>query len=190
MNPQARSDPQLELGATRWYRNALTSSTVPPALRQRRPAVAPGRDWRSLARGSRRRWVGAYGGTGTPAQRAERARAVYESGAHLPAGHTGHEPAAVRQARAMSTYLGPEARFSVPDNLTRSEARRLARYDSLVGQLSRGRISRRDFQRRVGNWRPFRGQRLASDPAAVLAALDRRRDEELELFEYRSGRAA
>jgi hypothetical protein len=90
----------------------------------------------------------------------------------------------------MSAYMGSGARFSVPTNLTRTEARRLARYDSFVSQLSRGRISGRDFERRVSSWRPFRGDRLTADPRAVLAALERRRDEELEVFEYRSGRAA
>jgi hypothetical protein len=90
----------------------------------------------------------------------------------------------------MSVYLGPEARFGVPENLTRAEARRLARYDSFVGQLARGRATGRDFQRRIAAWRPFRGERFTSDPRAVLAAIDRRRDDELEVFEYRSGRAA
>ncbi len=152
--------------------------------------MARDRDWGALASGTRRRWVGAYGGTGTPAQRAGHARAAYESGAHLPAGHTGHEAASLRQGRAMSVYLGPEARFGVPENLTRAEARRLARYDSFVGQLARGRATGRDFQRRIAAWRPFRGERFTSDPRAVLAAIDRRRDDELEVFEYRSGRAA
>jgi hypothetical protein len=90
----------------------------------------------------------------------------------------------------MSVYLGPEGRFTVPENLTRTEARRLARHDSFVGQLARGRVTGRDFQRRIAAWRPFRGERFTSDPRAVLAAIERRRDDELEVFECRSGRAA
>lgn len=83
--------------------------------------MAPGREWGSLASGTRRCWVGAYGGTDPPAQRAERARAAYESGARLPAGHTGHEPASVRIGRPLLVYLGPEGRFTVPENLTRAD---------------------------------------------------------------------
>jgi hypothetical protein len=61
----------------------------------------------------------------------------------------------------MSAYMGERARFSLHGNLSRSEARRLGRYDSLVGQLSTGRLSGREFERRVGSWRPFRGEQLA-----------------------------
>lgn len=152
--------------------------------------MAGPRQWSALAAGTRRRWVSAYGGQGTPAQRAARAQRHYEAGEHLPLGRTGHEPASTRAGRSMSAYMGEHAQFSVYGNLTRSEARRLGRYDALVGQLSTGRISRAEFERRVSAWRPFRGERFASDARAVLAALDRRRDDELEVFEYRSGRAA
>ena len=88
----------------------------------------------------------------------------------------------------MSAYIGEGAQFRVYGDLSRSEARRLGRYDSLVGQLAIGRLSGRDFQGRVSGWRPFRGELLSSTAQAVLAALDRRRDAEAEVFEYRSGR--
>ncbi len=152
--------------------------------------MAAPRRWSSLAAGTRRRWVSAFGGQGTPTQRAARAQRHYEAGEHLPAERTGHEPAGVRAGRQTSAFVGDRAEFVVFRYLSRSEARRLARYDSVVSQLARGRLSDREFERRISGWRPFRGERFASNPQAVLAALDRRRDEELELFEYRSGRAA
>ena len=152
--------------------------------------MAGPRQWATLAAGTKRRWVSAYGGQGTPAQRAARAERHYEAGEHLPAGRTGHEPAQVRAGREMSAFMGEHARFTVYANLTRSEARRLARYDALVGRISTGRLAGAEFERRVSAWRPFRGERFASGPRAVLAALDRRRDDELEVFEYRSGRPA
>ena len=152
--------------------------------------MASPRQWSSLAPGTRRRWVAVFGGQGAPAQRAARAQSHYEAGEHLPAERTGHEPASVRAGREMSAFTGDNAMFKVYSNLSRTEARRLARYDGLVAQLARGRMSGREFDRRVSSWRPFRGEPFASDPRAVLAALDRRRDDELELFEYRSGRAA
>lgn len=152
--------------------------------------VPRNRDWSSLARSSRRRWVAAYGGRGTPERRAERARRAYEAGEHLTPAQRGHEPSAVRDDRTISAFVGSGAAFVELSGLTRAEVRRLARYDSLVGQLARGQIGGREFRRRVGSWRPVQGLPLASDPEAVLAAVERRRAADVEVFTYRSGRAA
>jgi hypothetical protein len=86
--------------------------------------------------------------------------------------------------------VGAEARFVEFVALDRAEARRLGRYDALVSQLSSGRISSAEFERRARALRPFRGEHFASDPNAVLARLDQLRAGDRETFVYRSGRAA
>ena len=95
----------------------------------------------------------------------------------------GHE-APGGQARAMSTLLDSPPRWAVLDNLTRGEARRLARYDAMMSNLVQGDLSPRAFERRVGAWRPIRGERFLADPAAVLAILDQRRQAGDETFVY------
>jgi hypothetical protein len=147
-------------------------------------------NWEDLAQRTRERWLGAFGGTSRDrARREERAQAAYQSGARIGRAQAGHEPVAVRGGRAESAYVGRGAEFRVFEGLSRAEARRISRYNSIVGQLSEGRISEREFERKVSTWRQFRGERLTSDPGAVLAQLDIRRAGELELFEYRSGRS-
>lgn len=138
----------------------------------------------------RRRLVAAHGGTGRPAHRAAKARAAYEAGVPLTATQRGHEPTSVRAGRTMSAMFGDGADFREVQSPTRGETQRLGRYNSLVGQLAEGRISPAEFRRKVVSWRPVAGQRLASDPDAVLARLDERRAADRELFEYRSGRVA
>ena len=117
------------------------------------------------------------------------ARAAYESGVPLTAAQRGHEPTIVRARRACRPCSGTAPTFETAEP-TRGETQRLARYNALVGQLAEGKISGTEFQRKVESWRPVAGQRLASDPDAVLARLEQRRAEDRELFEYRSGRAA
>ena len=114
--------------------------------------------------GTRRRWVAVFGGSGTPAQRTARAQLHYEIGEHLPAERTGHEPPAIRAGRQMSAFVDDHAEFRVFGDLSRAEARRLGRYDSLVSQLAGGRIGEREFERRTSHWRPIRGERFTSDP--------------------------
>lgn len=74
------------------------------------------------------------------------------------------------------------------DNLSRAEARRVARYNSLTGQLTKGKLSPAAFRRRVSSWRPFRDERFLSDPDAALALLEVRRTSDEELFYYERGR--
>jgi hypothetical protein len=148
------------------------------------------REWSSLARGTRRRWIAAYGGKGSPERRAERARDAYERGEHLSSAQRGHEPREIRSGRAVSAFFGPNADFVVVDGLDRAEVRRMARYDALVGQLAAGRVTPSEFRRRVESWRPIASRQLTSDPSAVLARLERLRAADLEVFAYASGRAS
>jgi hypothetical protein len=148
------------------------------------------RDWNRLSASSRRRWTAALGGRGTPERRAERARAAYEGGAHLTPEQRGHEPAEVRAGRTISALFGDDASYREVSHLNRAETARLARYNGLVGQLAQGQISPAEFERRVRSWRPVAGERLASNPEAVLARLEQRRAEDAELVYYVSGRTA
>jgi hypothetical protein len=153
--------------------------------------VAPrSRSWKSLSPGRRRSWIASHGGEGDAARRENRARAAYEGGARQTPAQRGHEPSIVRAGRTISAYFGPTATYRDVRRPNRAEARRLGRYDALVGRLSRGEITGAEFRRRVRSWRPVAGEQLASDPDAVLAALEQRRAADLELFSYSSGRAA
>lgn len=62
-----------------------------PSERRLRQASGD-RSWAALAPGTRRRWIGAYGGPRSlpAAERARRAELAYQSGVHLPSEHTGH----------------------------------------------------------------------------------------------------
>lgn len=102
----------------------------------------------------------------------------------------GHERAEVREHRAISVLLDRPTPFVVLEAPSRLEAQRAGRYDSLVGQLAAGLVSPQRFRRRVGGWRPIRGENFLSDPDRVLAVLEARRAGEEDLFIYRSGRAA
>ena len=95
----------------------------------------------------------------------------------------GHEAPSTR-ARAMSTLLDSPPRWTVLDDVTRGEARRLARYDAMLSNLVQGDISPSAFRRRVGSWRPIRGERFLADPTAALAILDTRREAGDETFIY------
>ena len=100
----------------------------------------------------------------------------------------GHEAPGGR-ARALSTLLDSPPRWTVLDNVTRGEARRLARYDAMMSNLVQGDLSPRAFQRRVGAWRPIRGERFLADPAAVMAILDMRRQAGEVVFIYEGRRS-
>lgn len=102
----------------------------------------------------------------------------------------GHDRPSVRAGRAISAFVDRPDPWSVVERPTPGEARRLARYDSLVGQLAAGRLSPRAFERRVSAWRSIRGERFLSDPDRVLAEIERRRASDEEIFLYRSGRTA
>lgn len=93
----------------------------------------------------------------------------------------GHRPPPVDMA--MSALVEPGS-FVLFDQLTRSEARRVARYDSLLSQLDKGQLSAEAFHRRVRMWRPIRGERFLSNPEAALALLDERRVAGDEVFIY------
>jgi hypothetical protein len=152
---------------------------------------ARGGNWKALSPRTRARWVSEHGGESKdPARREAQAQAAYESGAQISRAEAGHEPARVRAGRAISAMFGDSAEFRSVRSPTRGETRRLGRYDALVRQLREGKIGGAAFERRVRSWRPVGGQRLASDPDAVLARLDERRAADLELFEYVAGRAA
>ena len=84
----------------------------------------------------------------------------------------------------MSTLLDSPPRWTVLDDVTRGEARRLARYDAMLSNLVQGDISPSAFRRRVGSWRPIRGERFLADPTAALAILDTRREAGDETFIY------
>jgi hypothetical protein len=146
--------------------------------------------WDELSPRTRARWTGAFGGGSRDvARREDRARAAYERGERISRSQAGHEPAAVREGRAASAFFGPDAEYRVVERLTKAEARRLGRVDALVGQLVTRDIEPEEFERRSSRWRPFRGERLTSDPRAVLGRIEQRRAGDLDLFEYRSGRA-
>lgn len=115
-------------------------------------------------------------------------RAVYaRRTAGRPEGVTAREAAGhVRPGttRSMSGMVADPPRFAVFENVSGGEARRLGRYDGLVGQLSEGALDPGAFERRVSRWAPVQGERLLSDPAAVLALLDQLRAEGIEPFVY------
>lgn len=73
------------------------------------------------------------------------------------------------------------------EGLRRLERQRIGRHDSLIRQLDRGQISPAAFRRRVRRWAPVGGYQLASDPAAILAAVDARRQAGEPLGPYPEG---
>ena len=101
----------------------------------------------------------------------------------------GHERAPVRAGRSASVMLDGPPRWELWSNLTRGEMRRATRYDALASNLIQGKVSPAAFRRRIGSWRPIRGERFLADPAAVLAILDARRAGDEETFRCSSGRA-
>ena len=84
----------------------------------------------------------------------------------------------------MSTLLDGPPRWVLLGDLSRAEARRVARYDAMLSNLAQGSLGDKAFRRRVGSWRPIRGERFLADPAAVMAILDERRQAGDETFVY------
>lgn len=105
----------------------------------------------------------------------------------------GHEAPSVRAGRSISVMVeapGGGAEWVVLTGVTRAEASRAAKYESLVAQLRAGRITPARFEKRVSSWRPIHGRTFLADADAVLALNESRRAAELPTFEYTSGRAA
>jgi hypothetical protein len=146
-------------------------------------------DFDALSPKTQARWRANYGGRGTPEQRQRSAKVAYEGGLQISRERAGHEPATVRAGRTMSAFVGPDVVYVEFSGLSRAEATRLGRYNSLVRRLQDGQISRGEFLRIASGWRPVAGQRLSANPEAVLARLEVLRAEDVEVFRYRSGRA-
>lgn len=91
------------------------------------------RRWSRLAPGTRRRWVGAFGGPRSlpAAERRRRAELAYEAGAQLPAAHTGHAPQPAAHFSAVATTEGVIALTGASYN----ERRRLGQYAHDTRQL-------------------------------------------------------
>ncbi len=140
---------------------------MPSAEQPLRRSAAP-RDWSRLAPGTRRRWVGAFGGPRSlsPAERARRAERFYEAGAHLPKEHTGHVPAPTTTWSGISTTQGIQS----VEATTRREASRLGTYSRDTRELLAGGMTDQEFaakwRRRV---RTVGDAELEADPRAVRA---------------------
>ena len=102
---------------------------------------------------------------------------------------TGHHVAPLHPPR-ISLMVDDPVRFLVLDGLSRRQLSRAGRYADLVSKLDDGRISSKDFRRRVRRWRSIEGFAFLSDPDAVLALLEQRRANDYEIFVYDSGRSA
>lgn len=105
----------------------------------------------------------------------------------------GHDRAG--RFRTMSVLLDTPPRSELLSELSRGEARRVARYGEVVRQLLyqgryRGAVmTPARFRRVVGTWRPIRGERFLSDPDAVVALIDELRADDQELFVYERARS-
>jgi len=84
----------------------------------------------------------------------------------------------------MSLLVDSPARFVLAEDLSRRDRSRAGRYADLVGKLDAGRIAGAEFRRRVGRWKPIAGERFLADPEAVLAILEQRRAQDVEVFVY------
>ncbi len=146
-------------------------------------------DWNSLSPRTRDRWISRFGGRGSREMRERRGRAAYELGARISRAEAGHEPAGVRERTTISLLVDDQARFVELAGLHRAERRRVARYDALVSNLLQGRLRPAAFRARVSSWRPVAGFRFLSDPDAVVAILDERRESGEETFVYRGRRS-
>lgn len=133
--------------------------------------------WERLAAGTRRRWVGAFGGprASSPDRRQERARFAYLQGEALPVEHTGHGPEVVSTFSQIATTVGvAELRTS-----DRAEARRIAEFardcEELLGAYRDGhdfdeaaKAFERRWRRRVHR---AAGITFETNPLAVVAML-------------------
>lgn len=130
------------------------------------------RDWDSLAAGTRRRWVGAFGGPRSlsPDARTRRAGAAYQSGASLPAAHTGHAAPYDAVFAGLATTSGLRDVIASTYN-DRHRAAQYARDQRLLNEnLLDPAAFRRRWSRRV---RRVGDDELESDPARVLELMRR-----------------
>jgi hypothetical protein len=134
---------------------------VPPEQRRTRR-------WEELAPGTKRRWVGAFGGPRSlsPAERARRAERFYGAGAHLPKEHTGHLPPPQTEWSAVATTEG----IAQLQGRTRRESSRLGTYAHDTRELLTGGMTDKDFARK---WRrrvrTVGDAELEADPRVVRA---------------------
>jgi hypothetical protein len=126
----------------------------------------PPRDWSTLAAGTNRRWVSAFGGSRSlsPAERATRAERAYQRGAHLPEEKTGHAPPPLAEFALVATTDG----LAPITGTSRRENSRLGTYAHDTRELLAGEMTDREFgkkwNRRVRTVGDFE---LESDPAVV-----------------------
>jgi hypothetical protein len=99
---------------------------------------------------------------------------------------TGHYLTAPLPLQMSFLAAGPP-RFIVVENLSRRDRSRAGRYADFVGKLDIGRLSPAEFGRRVSRWRPIAGERFLADPDAVLAILEQRRAQDVDVFVYQIG---
>jgi hypothetical protein len=144
----------------------MSCSRVTPRCQRRVTAVAE-RIWSQLSPSSRRRWIAAFGGPRRTeaAHRAELARLAYESGARLPADHTGH---AGRYEVRFSQVVTTEGVRDLTVE-SRIEARRVGEHTADVALLRDGIVDAPTFRRR---WRKristAGSAQLEADPDRVL----------------------
>lgn len=99
----------------------------------------------------------------------------------------GHESEAARRATHMSAVVSG-GRFVEFGDLSRSDRRRIARWNALASNLATGDISPGAFRSRVRSWAPIGGERFEWDPDVVLAVLSGRRESGDPTFVYRGRR--
>ncbi len=101
----------------------------------------------------------------------------------------GHIPVGAEETRLSAIFR--DVGFAVVVGAGRADRRRLARYDSLVGQLRGGSLSGAAFRRRVSGWKPYgaEGLRFEFDPEIVLAILAIREASGEDLFVYEDAAA-
>lgn len=134
------------------------------------------------------RLLGPDGGRTYAAEYARRLERGRLRGARTAREATGR-PRSDLPGRSMSTLLDDPPRWTVVDELTASEARRVARYASLLGHLAAGEISPRSFRRRVGSWRPIRSGYFLATADVALVLLEERREGGEDVFIYEGRRA-
>jgi len=171
---------------------------VPPGIRRAagrraipRHPPAPGSKLREAAR------VGLLTRANTRGGTRGRQAALAEEYAHRQA--TGRRRGATTAREAAGHHAQPEpaamsailvdAGFTVLDSPSRRERSRIARWNSLAGQLVDGEMTSSEFRRRIRTWRPIRDDRFESNPELVLAILDARRIAGDSVFIYEGRRS-
>lgn len=99
----------------------------------------------------------------------------------------GHESEAARRATRMSVIVR-EGRFVEFGDLSRSDRRRIARWNALASNLATGDLSPADFRRRVRAWAPIGDEVFEWDPDLVVGVLAGRREAGESTFIYRGRR--